>query len=65
MYDEEIRRETARSRFAELHRDRHAPLGLGRPVRRTVGTLLIRAGLRLAHEPARSSALAHEALPRC
>ena len=65
MYEQEIRTEFANNRLAQLHRDRHAPLGPGRPVRRTVGTLLIRAGLRLAHEPARSSALAHEALPRC
>jgi hypothetical protein len=63
MFDHELR--------AQLNREQIARLGLDRaaappsPALRVVGTLLIRAGERLARPAARRSALAHEALPRC
>jgi hypothetical protein len=53
MYEQEIRTEYARNRFAQLCRDRHAPSASPRAARRAIGTLFIRVGRRLACEPTR------------
>jgi hypothetical protein len=64
MFDHETRIQMANDRFEQL---RAAALAPGIAIRPTLGDWLIRIGRRLASEPApqRSSALAHEALPRC
>ena len=63
MIEHEIRADAARERTARLSSDWY-PVPPRRHVRLTLGRWLIGAGRRLATE-APSSALAHEALPRC
>jgi hypothetical protein len=64
MFEHEIHREMAHARLAALQRDWGSRAV---PAKYALGAWLIRLGRRLAPEPAprRSSALAHEALPRC
>jgi hypothetical protein len=63
MIQHEIHAEAARERMARLSSDWSPVPAPRRRVRLTLGRWLIGAGRRLAGE--RSSALAHEALPRC
>jgi hypothetical protein len=53
MYEQEIRTQYAQSRLAQLHRDRHEKTPSEHHTRHAIGLLLIRAGRRLASEPAR------------
>jgi hypothetical protein len=62
LFDHQIRIEMARDQIDRLHGDWGGHVTS--PARHALGTWLIRLGERLAPER-RSSALAHEALPRC
>jgi hypothetical protein len=61
MFEHEARIEYVSTRSEQVRRAWPATL----PARYAVGAWLIRLGERLAPEPRRGSALAHEALPRC
>ena len=62
MFDYESHRQLSKERAEGLRLDWAAESP--RPARRALGKLLIRAGERLSRQ-GESSALAHEALPRC
>jgi hypothetical protein len=62
VFEHDMHHEFVRTRNEQLLRAWSAPAP---PAKRVVGTWLIRLGERLAPEPRRRSALAHEALPRC
>ncbi|HXZ57703.1 MAG TPA: hypothetical protein VEG40_08990 [Gaiellaceae bacterium] len=64
MFDYETHAQLSRERTESLWVNQAVAAESPRPARRALGKLLIRAGERLA-QPAGSSALAHEALPRC